>query len=279
MKKVCTIIMAFAMGLTMFGCGKTDSGVNIDMASPANLQENMKNNAYFDTSDLSRVGTYKQLLWNGCDYLDTDQIDEDVFYEYDKYENGKGDVFCFDETGRMVRFLSHELIEEGGSLEDGFIPPYTVMTSEMREASLAAVKSCIPESDGLAVKSIEAMQTYYTNAESVSDPADQVTASVTVNADGDVLHFSAEYGNVAEKAIDYDYFEKQLDAYLTQKQAENPQITDYECDPYFAELNGRIYGIYTITFEETTDQYDDVFGKYLTSNFSEIVGFSHEKKS
>lgn len=96
-------------------CGKAFYSRNYPAGSDSD-ELNYQNNPYFDVSDLIYVGTYEQEFANGAGFENPE--DNDPIFVWKKYVSSDGETFCFDDQGRLRKYMNAFYSNPGGDFEE-----------------------------------------------------------------------------------------------------------------------------------------------------------------
>lgn len=260
MKKLSVLILS--VGFLLSGCGK--SAANVEMEYSQAMKETIQKSTYFDAENLTYKSDYHQVLWHVNRYVDTNQSCDDVTVKYEVYTNDKGDEFYFDEAGNLMKYLSAELANPSTN-DDGSVEKKILSEEEMAEKQENVVRDLFPKCQNFQIEEMGTDFDYHVEGKVENSP---FSATIYMDAQGEVEWMTFSYGSVPDEWIDHDYFDAQFEKYIADKKEQNPNITDYTYDTSFQLANGRIYGIYCISYEDN-----------IGDCFAEDIGFSHEKKN
>lgn len=241
-KKIYALSLTFS--LLLCSCGTSEEVTNVNISLPEQIQENMADNTYFDTADLSYAGTETQNIAIGYDFENPE--DNDPVLTYDKYTSESGATFCFDTLGRLCQY------ERGTDTNTSEAnPEATKATSrsnaELEQLSMDIAESLLSGSTELEVTSQSDTAFMVTNKASIGENEAPFTAMVDLDGYGDIETVSVSY-NTLSAPIDYAYFQQKLDAYL-ESATELWDYSDYTYEVRYQQIADKIYGMYTVTFE------------------------------
>ena len=228
------------------------------------IQMNYQNNPYFDVSDLTYVGTYEQEFAIGAEFENPE--DDNPVFVWDKYISSDGETFCFDAKGRLRKYINAEY-----SNPDRYYTEETIenqitekakTSSELKAISEDIAKSYMVTDVPLSVEQFEGSRSYKIENASKLDE-DEVLAIVDLDSYGNIELFNASY-EIISSPEDQDYFDQKIEDYIAEKK-QTSDIVDYTCEPRYEQVDNKIYAIYTITYEDSGEDY-----------FCEIVGFTKE---
>ena len=228
------------------------------------IQMNYQNNPYFDVSDLTYVGTYEQEFAIGAEFENPE--DDNPVFVWDKYISSDGETFCFDAKGRLRKYINAAY-----SNPDRYYTEETIenqitekvkTSSELKAISEDIAKSYMVTDVPLSVEQFEGSRSYKIENASKLDE-DEVLAIVDLDSYGNIELFNASY-EIISSPEDQDYFDQKIEDYIAEKK-QTSDIVDYTCEPRYEQVDNKIYAIYTITYEDSGEDY-----------FCEIVGFTKE---
>ncbi len=239
-KKVFCVIAALSTAW-LCGCGAMSEGPGMDTMSTTYSPFKMQENPYLDTSDLTYDGQVEQRIAIGYSFENPE--DNEPVLIFDKYVSPDGEVFCFDDQGRLRRYVNEEDIFFNRKKEDD------VQTARTTKAEKQAVVNSVFE----AVVITENKNSY----EITTDPSDYYwikssdetapSALIEMNTYGDIRAISITYNSVTAP-IDYDYFEEKIQRYIEEDVKQRHTITGYEYTVDYAQIDNKIYAMYNCTF-------------------------------
>ncbi len=270
MKKKTCCLYFLSLSILLCGCGKAEETSDLKISVSESFQANMKDNPYFNVSDLTYAGKEEQNIAIGYDFENPE--DNDPVLVYDKYYDDTGAVFCFDTNGRLCQYKYADVLGSdcGSAKAKHANMQRSYTTAELQTLSKDIVESCLPQemdNTKLDVSFFGGREYLVTNKNYVSENEGPLTALVDVDIYGNIQTLSVSY-NTLSSPVDYDYFKEKLDNYIDQAK-EIWDIADYTCeDERYQQIGDKIYAMYTITFEETDG-----------ALFCESVGFTKEIES
>ena len=231
------------------------------------IQMNYQNNPYFDVSDLTYVGTYEQEFANGAGFENPE--DNDPVFVWKKYVSSDGETFCFDDQGRLRKYINAFYSNPGGDFEENKTNGTQASAKMKSAAELEKISEDIAENymvteEAVRVEPYDGNGSYIIkNAETRNASEDETVAIVDLDAYGEIEWFTASYEIQILSEL-YDYFNQKIDDYIAEKK-QISDIVDYTCEPRYEQVGNKVYAIYTLTYEDSIEAY-----------FCEIVGFTKE---
>ena len=231
------------------------------------IQMNYQNNPYFDVSDLTYVGTYEQEFANGAGFENPE--DNDPVFVWKKYVSSDGETFCFDDQGRLRKYMNAFYSNPGGDFEENKTNGTRASAKVKSAAELEKISEDIAENymvteEAVRVEPYDGNGSYIIkNAETRNASEDETVAIVDLDAYGEIEWFTASYEIQILPEL-YDYFNQKIDDYIAEKKQVS-DIVDYTCEPRYEQVGNKVYAIYTLTYEDSMEAY-----------FCEIVGFTKE---
>ena len=228
---------------------------------------NYQNNPYFDVSDLTYVGTYEQEFANGAGFENPE--DNDPVFVWKKYVSSDGETFCFDDQGRLRKYMNAFYSNPGGDFEENKTNGTRASAKVKSAAELEKISEDIAENymvteEAVRVEPYDGNGSYIIkNAETRNASEDETVAIVDLDAYGEIEWFTASYEIQILPEL-YDYFNQKIDDYIAEKK-QISDIVDYTCEPRYEQVGNKVYAIYTLTYEDSMEAY-----------FCEIVGFTKE---
>ena len=229
------------------------------------IQMNYQNNPYFDVSDLTYVGTYEQEFANGAGFENPE--DNDPVFVWKKYVSSDGETFCFDDQGRLRKYMNAFYSNPGGDFEENKTNGTRASAKVKSAAELEKISEDIAENymvteEAVRVEPYDGNGSYIIkNAETRNASEDETVAIVDLDAYGEIEWFTASYEIQILPEL-YDYFNQKIDDYIAEKK-QISDIIDYTYRSRYEQVDNKVYAIYTITFEDSGEDY-----------FCESVGFT-----
>ena len=231
------------------------------------IQMNYQNNPYFDVSDLTYVGTYEQEFANGAGFENPE--DNDPVFVWKKYVSSDGETFCFDDQGRLRKYMNAFYSNPGGDFEENKTNGTRASAKVKSAAELEKISEDIAENymvteEAVRVEPYDGNGSYIIkNAETRNASEDETVAIVDLDAYGEIEWFTASYEIQISPEL-YDYFNQKIEEYIGERK-QVFDIANYTYSVYYEQVENKVYAIYTIEFEET----DGCF-------FCESPGFTKE---
>ena len=231
------------------------------------IQMNYQDNPYFDVSDLTYVGTYEQEFGNSADFENPE--DNNPVCVWKKYVSPEGETFCFDDQGRLRKYMNAFYSNPGGDFEENKTNGTRASAKVKSAAELEKISEDIAENymvteEAVRVEPYDGNGSYIIkNAETRNASEDETVAIVDLDAYGEIEWFTASYEIQILPEL-YDYFNQKIDDYIAKKK-QISDIVDYTCEPRYEQVGNKVYAIYTLTYEDSMEAY-----------FCEIVGFTKE---
>ena len=231
------------------------------------IQMNYQNNPYFDVSDLTYVGTYEQEFGSGVGFENPE--DNDPVFVWKKYVSSEGETFCFDDQGRLRKYMNAFYSNPGGDFEENKTNGTRASAKMKSAAELEKISEDIAENymvteEAVRVEPYDGNGSYIIkNAETRNASEDETVAIVDLDAYGEIEWFTASYEIQILPEL-YDYFNQKIDDYIAEKK-QISDIIDYTYRSRYEQVDNKVYAIYTITFEDSGEDY-----------FCESVGFTKE---
>lgn len=197
----------------------------------------------FDISDLTYVGkevSHAAPLCSG----------EDPIYYRDLYIAMDGREYYFDELGRLVRFVNADGIFYSAP-DDYKASARESSSAKMDSIGSNFVQNCMNKTDGLSFERAENDFTY--RASGRSEKGEDISAVMNFTKGGDLRSLHVNYNDFSQ-GIDEDYFQQQIDDYISEKKEKKAgtdfEIIDYESSVEYIEVYGKIYAILDIAYDE-----------------------------
>ena len=231
------------------------------------IQMNYQNNPYFDVSDLTYVGTYEQEFGSGVGFENPE--DNDPVFVWKKYVSSDGETFCFDDQGRLRKYMNAFYSNPGGDFEENKTNGTRASAKMKSAAELEKISEDIAENymvteEAVRVEPYDGNGSYIIkNAETRNASEDETVAIVDLDAYGEIEWFTASYEIQILPEL-YDYFNQKIDDYIAEKK-QISDIIDYTYRSRYEQVDNKVYAIYTITYEDSGEDY-----------FCESVGFTKE---
>ena len=195
----------------------------------------------FDISDLTYVGKevcHAAPLCSG----------EDPIYFFDLYIAMDGREYYFDEFGRLRHFINANYIFFS-SPRDTTITASETASAKMDSTGSNFVQNFMSETDGLSFEPADDAFTYRAHGESRS--GEDVAGLMKFTKGGDLRSLDIRYCDFSQ-GIDEDYFQQQIDDYISEKKSKYPgtdsELVDYEYSVEYIEVYGKIYAILDIVY-------------------------------
>ena len=195
----------------------------------------------FDISDLTYVGKevcHAAPLCSG----------EDPIYFFDLYIAMDGREYYFDEFGRLRHFINANYIFFS-SPRDTTITASETASAKMDSTGSNFVQNCMSETDGLSFEPADDAFTYRAHGESRS--GEDVAGLMKFTKGGDLRSLDIRYCDFSQ-GIDEDYFQQQIDDYISEKKSKHPggdlELIDYDYSVEYIEVYGKIYAILNIEY-------------------------------
>ena len=246
--RMTSVIMLICFLFCSCGSENTaDKPSTVEISPQEEIQKKYESNPYINLTDLAYDGIYEQPFGTGVDFENAE--DNNPVFRWNQYTTADGAQVCFDEEGRLRRYVTAEGLET--RQEGNFAETEREATNASGEAlSLKIAQNCLDTAESLTVKQMGESNCFSVqSAEAENNPEDAVTAIVELNSNGEMLSFRAGYPSV-KNAIDYDYFNAKIDRYI-EKRKEAYDIADYSYRVDYEQAENKVYAIYTIEFEET----------------------------
>lgn len=229
------------LSVLLYGCGAIeDESENINISASSENVVNFDENIYFDTSDLTYIGKDTQEIAIGYEF--ENENDNNPVLTYDQYESNDGEIFSFDERGRLCYYRNTNDIFLGNTDSNDKIK---LSEEELQELSENIISCCIDDN-----AECEAVINENTGEISVSSINDNVPAVATINLTdfGDVRSLSISH-NTISSAVDYDYFQAKFDMFIEEIN-NSYEIADYNYTVRYEQIDNKVYAMYNCNFVE-----------------------------
>lgn len=230
-----------SLTILLCGCGAIeDESANINTSTTDNSMVNIDDNIYFDTSNLTYIGKDTQEIAIGYEF--ENENDNNPVLTYDQYESNDGEIFSFDERGRLCYYRNTDDIFLGNTDSDDKIK---LSEEELQELSEDIISSCIDDNT-----ECEAVIDEKTGKLIVSSINDDVPAIATVNLTerGDVRSLSISH-NTLSSTVDNDYFQAKFDMFIEEIN-NSYEIADYNYTVRYEQIDNKVYAMYNCNFVE-----------------------------
>ena len=213
------------------------------------------------------MGTYEQEFGSGVGFENPE--DNDPVFVWKKYVSSEGETFCFDDQGRLRKYMNAFYSNPGGDFEENKTNGTRASAKMKSAAELEKISEDIAENymvteEAVRVEPYDGNGSYIIkNAETRNASEDETVAIVDLDAYGEIEWFTASYEIQILPEL-YDYFNQKIDDYIAEKK-QISDIIDYTYRSRYEQVDNKVYAIYTITFEDSGEDY-----------FCESVGFTKE---
>lgn len=220
-------------------------------------QEQFIENAYlalsgdenFDVSDLVYVG-------KAANHMMTYYTGEDPVVFYDLYINTDGMEYYFDEAGRLRIFDSswYILSKVSKNLSN---TARADAAEKMDAVKSFLVEKCVKDADYFGFVPTDNAFTFDLSGKSKA--GEDISGTMEFAVTGELQFLEIDYYDFSD-GIDEEYFQEQIEAYVSEVRDEREgsydEIIDYSYSVKYVEVYGKIYAFVDITF--TTPEYDFV---------------------
>lgn len=240
--------------ILLCGCGIIESdSANSNILTSDNIKINISNDIYFDTSDLKYIGKDTQEIAIGYEF--ENENDNNPVLTYNQYQSDDGEIFSFDERGRLCYYRNSDNIFLGNTNSNDNVK---LSEEELKELSENIISSCIDYN-----AECEAVINKNTGELIVSSINDDVPAIATVNLTdcGDVRSLSISH-NTLSSSVDEDYFQTKFDRFI-EEISDTYEIANYNYTVRYEQIDNKIYAMYNFNFVETDG-----------CEFCKLVGFT-----
>lgn len=248
------------------GCGRErevigNAGADVLSGNTAVTMPEIDTDIYFDTSDLTYVGKYEQRLAIGYD-VENKGCSKPVLV-FDEYTSSDGEIFRFDDQGRLVHYMNKEdiLFDSMPASIDG--EPSTRENEKLRNRAVEVFDSCVKVRDYTLSSYGEDIYYLKKASEGIGNP---IHAQVKLTADGQVRSYKVSYNTLTVEVTEayQTYFEKKLQDYIAEI-GKRYKIQSYVPHVRYEQVGNTLYALYTCDFTETDG-----------AMFAEAVCFSKE---
>ena len=253
MKKIWIIISLVFM---LSGCGVVEdevADINASL-SEENIVDEYKS-IYFDTSDLTYIGKQTQEFAIG--YKFENESDNNPVLVYDQYQSDDGEIFSFDDKGRLCYYRNNEKIFYNEEVSE----EKKLSEDELLKLSESIVNECTGSDTISKLASKTDDKEYgFTSFENENKYSDAI---IKLNDYGKIRSLSVSYNNVSA-LIDSSHFESKINSYIKSIKS-SYNIVDYNYTVRYEQVNNKIYAMYNCSFVETDG-----------CEFCSLVGFTKE---
>ncbi len=245
-KKLFCVIAALS-ATWLCGCGAMSEGPGMDTMSTTDSPFNMMETPYLDTSDLTYDGQVEQRIAIGYSFENPE--DNEPVLIFDKYVSPDGEVFCFDDQGRLRFYKNTDDIFFDRKKADDV---QTARTTKAENQNIAtAVFKATVNAD--STYEITTPESYVYNIDCTDESNAGSGALIKMNAYGEIRTISISFNSVTAP-IDYDYFESKVQEHIDSV-GERYDVKSSEYTVSYEQIDNKIYAMFTCTFEVNEDEY------------------------
>ncbi len=269
MKKTFIIFPFVLSSLLLCACGGAaveplNAGVSVPDMNIAEIAMPYDTSVYFDTSDLTYVGTTTQQIAIGYSFENPE--DQDPVLTYRQYESEDGEVFSFDMQGRLCYYRNSEDIFENQITADDTVK---LIDSEKQDLVNSVYQSCVdaPDAAYTITAGGKAGEYQIVSQDSTLSPT---CAILKMNEYGDIRSFKISHNTLAS-SVDTAYFEKKIQAYIAEKEQQYDDLT-CEYTVRYEQIDNKIYALYNCHFLENGAAFCELVGftKSVSQNDHEV---------